>query len=309
MTSDEIFAELAGLVTESRNPDTLDIDLMDTMEIVNLINKEDHKIAPAVAGEIPYIVQAVEMICTAFRNGGRLIYIGAGTSGRIGILDAVECPPTFGSDPQLIQGIIAGGYTSLVQAQEGCEDDYELGAADIREKGITVHDVVCGLAASQRTPYVIGALQEAKQSGAKTIFVICNPRKEIKVNADVLICPVPGPEVIMGSTRMKAGSAQKMILNILTTTVMIKSGKVYQNMMVDLQQNSKKLIERSKKIIMIAANVSYKQAQNFLEQSNGRVKSAILMAMTNLDAETVEKLLAKNEGFIKRVLLEKQKGK
>jgi N-acetylmuramic acid 6-phosphate etherase len=221
----------------------------------------------------------------------------------------VECPPTFGSDPEMIQGIIAGGYDSLVQAREGSEDDYEQGAADIRDKKITGKDVVCGLAASQRTPYVIGALAEAKKLGAKTIFVICNPRGEIKVDSDVLICPVPGPEVIMGSTRMKAGSAQKMVLNILTTTAMIKSGKVYENMMIDLQQNSKKLVERSKKIIMMAAGVTYEQAQDYLDQSRGRVKSAILMAITKLDCKTVEKMLDKNGGFIKKALIEWQKGK
>jgi N-acetylmuramic acid 6-phosphate etherase len=306
---DEIFTELSNLITESRNPDSFDIDLMTTEDIVRLINKEDHKVAPAVAQEIPYIIQAVELICEAFQHGGRLFYIGAGTSGRIGVLDAVECPPTFGSDPQVIQGIIAGGPASLVQAQEGSEDNSEQGAADMRGRGINANDVVCGLAASQRTPYVIGALLEAKKHGAKTIFVICNPRGEIKVQADILICPVPGPEVIMGSTRMKAGSAQKMVLNILTTAVMIKSGKVYENMMIDLQQNSKKLVERSKKIIMIATGVGYEQAQNYLKQAKGQVKSAILMAMTNLDFQTVEKMLVKNGGFIKKALNEWQSGK
>ena len=306
---DEIFTELSGLITESRNPASLEIDLMNTEDIVRLINKEDHKVAPAVAQEIPRIIQAVDLIYDALRQGGRLFYIGAGTSGRIGVLDAVECPPTFGSDPQLIQGIIAGGTASLVQAQEGSEDNSEQGSADIRERGINARDVVCGLAASQRTPYVIAALQEAKKRGAKTIFINCNPPGDIKVQADILICPVPGPEVIMGSTRMKAGSAQKMVLNIITTAVMIKSGKVYENMMIDLQQNSKKLVERSKKIIMIATGVSYEQAQNYLKQAGGQVKSAIVMAITNLDLKTVQKMLAKNDGFIKKALNEWRSGK
>jgi N-acetylmuramic acid 6-phosphate etherase len=306
---DEIFTELSNLITESRNPDSLDIDLMNTEDIVRLINKEDHKVAPAVAQEIPYIIQAVDLICNIFRHGGRLFYIGAGTSGRIGVLDAVECPPTFGNDPQLIQGIIAGGTASLVLAQEGSEDNAEQGAVDIRDRKVNAQDVVCGLAASQRTPYVIGALTEAKKHGAKTIFVICNPRREIKVQADILICPVPGPEVIMGSTRMKAGSAQKMVLNILTTAVMIKSGKVYENMMIDLQPNSKKLVERSKKIIMIAAGIDYEEAQKYLEQAKGRVKAAILMAKTKLDLPTVEKMLIKNDGLIRKALIDWQNGK
>jgi N-acetylmuramic acid 6-phosphate etherase len=308
MAVDEIFDELSALITESRNPDTFGIDIMSTEEIIRLINKEDSKVAPAVAEEIPFIIEAVEMITAVLRSGGRLIYIGAGTSGRLGVLDAVECPPTFGTDPQMIQGVVAGGFKSLVQAQEGSEDNYQQGTVDVLEKHVTDRDVVCGIAASQRTPYVLGALEEAKKLGAKTIFLICNPRSEIKVKADVLICPVPGPEVIMGSTRMKAGSAQKMVLNILTTAVMIKLGKVYENMMIDLQPNSKKLIERSKRIIMIAARVTYEQAQDFLHKAKGRVKPAILMALTNLDLIQAEKLLTEKNGFLKKALDQSLKG-
>jgi N-acetylmuramic acid 6-phosphate etherase len=208
-------------------------------------------------------------VAEAFKIGGRIIYVGAGTSGRLGVLDASECPPTFGSDPEMVQGIVAGGFEALVRAQEGSEDKKEQGISDLLEKRISSKDVVCGIAASQRTPYVIGALEEAKKLGAKTIFVICNPREVMQMDVDVAICPVSGPEVIMGSTRMKAGSAQKMVLNILTTTAMIKQGKIYENMMIDLQQNSQKLIERSKKIIMLATDKNYEEASHFLAESNG----------------------------------------
>lgn len=307
MAENEVFRELATLVTESRNPDTFGIDIMSTEEIIRTINREDHKVPPAVEKEIPYLIKAVNIISAAFKMGGRLIYVGAGTSGRLGVLDAAECPPTFGINPEMVQGIIAGGYAALTRAQEGSEDKYEQGSIDLKEKNITSKDVVCGIAASQRTPYVIGALEEAKKCGAKTIFVICNPREKIKIDVDVAICPVAGPEIIMGSTRMKAGSSQKMVLNILTTASMIKLGKVFENMMIDLQQNSKKLVERSKKIIMIAADVSYEEAEHYLKMAKGHVKSAILMALTKLDLKTVGELLERNDGFIKKVLLEWQK--
>ena len=304
MAENIVFQELAGLVTESRNPNTNDIDIMSTEEIVRMINQEDHNVAEAIAKEIPYIVQAADIIAEAFKIGGRLIYVGAGTSGRLGVLDASECPPTFGSDPEMVQGIIAGGAEALVRAQEGSEDKKEQGVSDLLEKKISSKDVVCGIAASQRTPYVIGALEEAKKLGAKTIFVICNPREVVQVDVDVAICPVSGPEVIMGSTRMKAGSAQKMVLNILTTTAMIKQGKIYENMMIDLQQNSQKLIERSKKIIMLATDKNYEKASRFLTESNGYVKSAILMAITGLDLETARIFLDDNDGFIKKALFQ-----
>lgn len=304
MAENTVFQELAGLVTESRNPNTNDIDIMSTEEIVRLINQEDHNVAEAISKEIPYIVQAADIMAEAFKIGGRLIYVGAGTSGRLGVLDASECPPTFGSDPEMIQGIIAGGFEALVRAQEGSEDKKEQGIADLLEKKISSKDVVCGIAASQRTPYVIGALEEAKKLGAKTIFIICNPREVVQVDVDVAICPVSGPEVIMGSTRMKAGSAQKMVLNILTTTAMIKQGKIYKNMMIDLQQNSQKLIERSKKIIMLATDKNYKEASHYLAESNGHVKSAILMAITGVNLKTARTFLDDNDGFIKKALFQ-----
>jgi len=301
-----VFRELEGLVTESRNPKTNDIDILGTEEIVRLMNNEDHNVAEAIAKEIPYIVEAVDIVADAFKKGGRLIYVGAGTSGRLGVLDASECPPTFGSDPEMVQGLIAGGFDALVRALEGSEDKKEQGVSDLRDKQITSKDVVCGIAASQRTPYVIGALEEAKRHGAKTLFVICNPREVVQVDVDVAICPVPGPEVIMGSTRMKAGSTQKMVLNILTTAAMIKQGKIYENMMIDLQQNSQKLIERSKKIIMMATDLSYEKASKYLTESNGHVKSAIIMAITGLTLNQARSLLDDNDGFIKKALIDQQ---
>ena len=307
MTQNNVFQELATLVTESRNPDSYEVDIMTTEEIVRLMNKEDKKVPEAVEKEIPYIVEAVDIISQAFKDGGRLIYVGAGTSGRLGVLDASECPPTFGVSQDLVQGIIAGGYAALTKAQEGAEDDKNQGAVDLNKLNITNKDVVCGIAASRRTPYVVGALEQAKKIGARTITVICNPREHLQVDVDVAICPVPGPEVIMGSTRMKAGSAQKMVLNMLTTAAMIKQGKIYENMMIDLQQNSQKLVERSKKIIMLATEVDYDKATYFLNKANGHVKSAILMAMTGLETDDVKKLLDKNEGFIKKAVIDWRK--
>ncbi len=307
MGQNTVFKELAALITENRNPDTYNVDIMSTEEILRLINREDKKVPLAVEKEIPYIIQAAEIIAEAFIKKGRLIYVGAGTSGRLGVLDAAECPPTFGSDPEMVQGIIAGGFEALVKAQEGQEDKKDQGAIDLRKKNITSRDVVCGIAASQRTPYVIGALEEARRIGAKTIFIICNPRKVVQVDVDVAICPVPGAEVVMGSTRMKAGSAQKMVLNMLTTTAMIKLGKVYENMMVDLQPNSQKLIERSKKIIMMATDENYKKASYFLKKSQGHVKAAILMALTGQDLDSAEECLERNEGFIKKALIQWRK--
>ncbi len=306
MKENDLFNELSTLVTEGRNPRTNDIDILDTIDIVRLINSEDKKVAKIVEGEISYIAEAIEIITTAFKNGGRLIYAGAGTSGRMGVLDAAECPPTFGVDPEMVQGIIAGGYGALLKAVEGAEDFEENGRKAIVEMNVTSKDVVCGIAASRRTPYVIGAVKEAKEKGAKTLMVVCNPREDISVEVDVAICPVVGPEVIMGSTRMKSATAQKMILNILTTTSMIRLGKVYQNMMIDLQQNNLKLVERSKKIIMMAADISYEDAAKYLKDAKGHVKSAILMALSGVSFSEAKQLLAQNDGFIKKALQGKQ---
>jgi len=255
-----------------------------------------------VEKEIPYIAQAVEIVVESFKRGGRLFYIGAGTSGRLGVLDASECPPTYGVSPEMVQGIIAGGYKSLVSAQEGAEDIYDDGARDLKERGVTANDVVCGIAASRRTPYVIGAVDYARKLGAKTLYVTCTPRSEMNVEVDVAICPVVGPEVVMGSTRMKAGTATKLVLNMLTTASMIKLGKVYGNMMVDLQMTSKKLEERSKRTVMMVTGLSYDEASRYLEQAEGHVKTALVMILGGVSAQEAQKRLQEADGFVRDAL-------
>lgn len=297
-----VFQELASLVTEQRNTNTMDIDTKSTEEIIKPINEEDKKVAYAVEKEIPYIANAVEMIVECFKKGGRVFYIGAGTSGRLGVLDAAECPPTFGTDPKMVQGIIAGGKEALVRAIEGAEDHSEEGAKEIVKRGITSKDVVVGIAASKRTPYVIGALKKARSIGAGTIFVICNPRSQVDIDVDVAICPTVGPEVIMGSTRMKAGTAEKMILNMLTTTAMIRLAKIYKNMMVDLRASSQKLVERSKRVIMIATGLDYDTAEKVLKKAHGSVKVAIVMIKTNLGYNKALHLLKKADGFVRKAI-------
>ncbi len=299
-----VFNELAQLVTESRNPNTTDIDIMSVREMLTVMNSEDQKVAEAVKKEIPYIAQAVEIITQAFKTGGRLIYAGAGTSGRLGVLDAAECPPTFGVPNGMVVGLIAGGVEALYQAVEGYEDFPENGAKDIANINVTNKDVVCGIAASKRTPYVLGAIEEARKRGAKTLAVVCNPRDQLQFDVDVAICPVPGPEVIMGSTRLKAGSSQKMVLNMLTTASMIRLGKVYENMMIDLQQNNIKLVERSKKIIMLAADVDYDRAAHYLKEADGHVKTAIFIAMTQQPVDVTKRYLQKNDSFIKKAIMD-----
>ncbi len=301
-----VFDELALLVTESRNPATTDIDILPVEEMLVLMNREDKKVAGAVKKEVPYIAEAVKIIAHAFKNGGRLVYAGAGTSGRLGVLDAAECPPTFGVPNGMVVGLIAGGIEALYQAVEGFEDFPENGAKDVASINLNEKDVLCGIAASKRTPYVLGAIEEAKKRGAKTLAVVCNPREQLQFEVDVAICPVPGPEVIMGSTRLKAGSAQKMVLNMLTTASMIQLGKVYENMMIDLQLNNVKLVERSKKIIMSATGVDYDQAAAYLEKSGGHVKTAIFMAVTKQTADVARKYIDKNDGLLKKAILDFQ---
>jgi len=297
-----VFQELASLVTEQRNTNTMDIDTKSTEEIIKLINEEDKKVAYVLEKEIPYIAKAVEIIVECFKKGGRLFYVGAGTSGRLGVLDAAECPPTFGSDPKMVQGIIAGGKEALMRAIEGAEDHPEQGAKEIVKRGIMDRDVVVGIAASKRTPYVIGALKKARSIGARTIFLICNPRSQVDIDVDVAICPTVGPEVIMGSTRMKAGTAEKMILNMLTTTAMIRLGKVYKNMMVDLQATNQKLVERSKRVIMIATGVDYSTAERILKKAHQNLKAAIVMIKTNLGYNQAVDLLKRADGFVRKAI-------
>ena len=290
--SKKLFEEISNLSTEQRNPNSMNIDIASSSEILKIINEEDKTVPLAVEKELPYIEQAVEMIVEALKSGGRLLYFGAGTSGRLGIIDAAECPPTFGTSHELIKGYIAGGRKAVFRAQEGAEDLEENGAADVLKAIVTSKDVVCGIAASKRTPYVVGAIKKAKELGAKTLFITSNPREQFDLKeVDVAICPYVGPEVIMGSTRMKSGTAQKLVLNMMTTASMIRLGKVYENMMIDLQMTNKKLVERSKRIVMTITGVSYEEAEEFLAKANGHVKTALVMIKANVDAEAARERL------------------
>lgn len=311
MTDNELFYEISLLATEQNNPRTRQIDIATTEEILHLINEEDKNVPFAVEKEIPNIAKAVEIIVEAFKQGGRLFYIGAGTSGRLGIVDAAECPPTFGTPPDLVQGIIAGGKEAVFRAQEGAEDNEEDGKKVIETYGIKPPDVVVGIAASGRTPYVKAAVLEARRRGIKTIFIATSPVEKVKelgVVADVFICPVVGPEVIAGSTRMKSGTAQKLVLNMLSTASMIRLGKTYGNIMVDLQLTNNKLRERAKKIIMDICKVDYQTAQNVLKESDGKVKVALVMLLGKVSKQEALKLLEESNGFVK-IALKKAKSK
>lgn len=293
-----IFEQLKNLVTEASNPSSRNIHSKSTEEILRIINSEDKRIPGIVDHEIPMIAEAVDLLVETFTKGGRLFYLGAGTSGRLGVLDASECPPTFGTEPEMVQGIIAGGEKALTRSQEGTEDDDKQGALDLMARGFTANDVACGIAASFRTPYVLAAIRQARQVGGKTIYVTCNPRSEVDVDVDVLISPVVGPEVIMGSTRMKAGTATKLVLNMLTTASMIRLGKVYGNMMVDLMMTSRKLEERSKRTVMIVTGVDYEMASRFLIEAGGHVKTALVMILASVDAEEARRRLHASDGFV-----------
>ena len=299
----KLFEYLKKLVTESSNPQSINLDRLSTSEILELINNEDAAVALIVRQQIPQIARAVELVSKAFSEGGRLIYIGAGTSGRLGVLDAAECPPTFGISPEQIVGLIAGGPPTLIRSAEGIEDDIQAGALDIDKIDVVSKDVVMGLTASRRTPYVIAGLNRASEKGAGTILLCCNPSPDDDDNDfDILITPVVGPEVLAGSTRMKSALAEKMILTMITTTVMVKLGKVYKNMMVDLQATSEKLVERSKHTIVEAVDCDYQTAGEFLEKAGGHVKTAIVMAKLGCDIDTARKLLKESGGFIYKAI-------
>lgn len=291
--------EFASLLTEQRNPRSREIDLQSTDSILRIINSEDKLVALAVEKELPHIAQAVEIVVESFQKGGRLLYFGAGTSGRLGVLDAAECPPTFGVPPEMVVGVIAGGEAAVFSAQEGVEDIAEQGARDVDRYKVRNVDVICGLAASKRTPYVVAAVARARELGAKTIYITTNPRSSFNLEVDVAICPEVGPEVIMGSTRMKSGTAQKLVLNMLTTASMIRLGKVYENMMVDLQLKSQKLVERAKRIIMLVTGVDYHTASTYLEHSGGHVKTAIVMIANNMTAAEARACLEQAKGFVR----------
>ncbi|MFD1411680.1 N-acetylmuramic acid 6-phosphate etherase [Lapidilactobacillus gannanensis] len=291
-------------ITEQRNSRSLNIDTMSTVEIIKLINQEDQQV-PAIIGQ-PNVQDAIatiiDQIVLSFQNNGRLFYLGAGTSGRLGILDAAECVPTFGSAPEMIQGLIAGGSGALIKAVEGAEDSAELGANDLKEKQLAENDFVLGIAASGRTPYVIGGLDYAKSIGCQTGALSCNNNAIISRHATYAIEAVVGPEVITGSTRMKAGTAQKLILNTISTTAMIKLGKVYSNLMVDVQPTNLKLVDRAKRIIQDATDVDYKTATQFYNDAAGQPKVAIVMINGQVSRQQAEQILNANNGFISRAL-------
>jgi N-acetylmuramic acid 6-phosphate etherase len=304
--SKKLFDEISALSTEQRNKNSMNIDNESIEGILKIINNEDKTIPSAVEKELVFIEKAVEHIVHGLKNGGRLLYFGAGTSGRLGVVDASECPPTFGTPFGLIEGYIAGGKEAMFRAQEGAEDFEENGASDVIKAGVTDKDVVCGIAASRRTPYVIGAIKKAHELGAKTLYVTCTPRSTFNIeNVDVAICIDVGPEVIMGSTRMKSGTAQKLVLNMLTTASMIRMGKVYENMMIDLQMTNKKLEERSKKIIMTITGVDYENAEDYLKKSKGHVKTALVMIIANVDYEEAQLRLQKADGFVRKAIYDK----
>lgn len=299
MTNDALIAALSHLVSEGRNPDTMDIDLQPSIEIVKRLNQQDKSVPLAVEKVLPEVAQAVDKIVEAFQVGGRLIYLGAGTSGRLGVLDASECPPTFGVSDQMVLGLIAGGQDAMFKAKEGAEDDPQLGESDLQSLNLTPDDVVVGIAASGRTPYVIGALTYANELGATTVALSCNPDSPIAEIAEIAISPVVGPEALTGSTRLKSGTAQKLVLNMLTTASMIRLGKSYQNLMVDVKATNKKLLARATRIVMQATDCDKAQATSTLEETEFDVKLAILMILTGLGIQEAREQLHYQQGFLR----------
>ena len=279
----------------------MEVDRLSPGEIVDLINREDRTVAEAVGREREAIARALELVVETFRAGGRLFYVGAGTSGRLGVLDAAEMPPTYGTDPELVQGIIAGGYQALVRAQEGAEDHPEDGARDLEERGVRAGDFVLGIATSGTTPFVHGALARARELGARTGFLLCTPPSdELRATHDVVIAPLVGPEVVTGSTRMKAGTATKLVLNTITTGAMILTGKVWGNLMVDLQVTCEKLRDRAQRILRVTLELEAPDAQALLERAGGSVKTAIVMERRGVGREEAERLLEEAEGVVAR---------
>lgn len=282
-------------LTERRNPRSRDVDVASSLELVDLINAEDATVAAAVARARVEIARAVELVEAAFRAGGRLLYVGAGTSGRLGVLDASECPPTFGTPPAMVVGIIAGGFPALVKPSEGAEDDVSAGVQEMDTRQVGRNDVVVGIAASGTTPYVRGALERARELGARTVFLSCSePPQALREGCDVCVTVLTGPEVVTGSTRMKAGTATKLVLNTLTTAAMIRVGKTYGNLMVDLEAWSEKLVDRGERILMEVAGVGRDAARKLIEDAGGRVKTAIVMARRGVDRPEAEQLLARH---------------
>ena len=293
---------LENLTTERRNEQTFGLDEMSITQAVNLMNQEDQKVAQAVSKELCNIEPVIEQTIESFKKGGRLIYMGAGTSGRLGVLDAAECVPTFGVEPEMVVGLIAGGEAAMTVAVEGAEDSLELGREDLINLHLTENDMVLGIAASGRTPYVIGGLDYARSIGAKTATISCNKDAEISKHADFPIEVDTGPEFLTGSTRLKSGTAQKLILNMISTISMIGIGKVFNNLMVDVKPTNEKLVERSKRIIMQATDVDYETAEKYFDEAEQNVKLAIVMILTDSDKKTAQEKLVDANGFVKGTL-------
>lgn len=293
---------LGALVSETRNPATYRLDEMSTLEMVTCFNQEDSKVPLAIQQVLPEIAQAVDLAAASFKAQGRLIYLGAGTSGRLGVLDASECPPTFGVPHGMVIGLIAGGPGALLKAVEGAEDNADLGEQDLKDIQLSAVDTVVGLAASGRTPYVIGALRYASSLGCATVAISCNPGSAIAQEAQVAISPVVGPEALTGSTRMKSGTAQKLVLNMISTGAMVKTGKVYQNLMVDVKATNHKLVDRACRIVVEATGAQRSEAEAALQQTAYEVKPAILMILAQIDASQARERLIKHQGFLRAAL-------
>ncbi|HFZ8995868.1 TPA: N-acetylmuramic acid 6-phosphate etherase [Citrobacter freundii] len=293
---------LGALVSETRNPQTMDLDALSTLELVQRFNQQDALVAQAVKETLPEVARAVDAAADALKAGGRIIYMGAGTSGRLGVLDASECPPTFGVPHGLVIGLIAGGPGALLKAVEGAEDSAQAGEDDLRALNLTAQDLVVGLAASGRTPYVIGGLQYAHQTGCVTVAISCNPGSPVASEADIAISPVVGPEALTGSTRLKSGTAQKLVLNMISTGAMVKFGKVYQNLMVDMKATNVKLVDRACRMVVEATGITREEANALLEQTGFEVKPAILMALSGLSADAAREKLSAHQGFLRAAL-------
>lgn len=290
------------LLTEQRNPASATIDELATLDLVRLINREDARVAPAVEAVLPHVAAAVDLVVEALASGGRLFYLGAGTSGRLGILDASECPPTYSTDPDLVQGLIAGGQTAMFRAVEGAEDDTTGAEQPLRERNLSERDVVVGIAASGVTPWVLGGLRFARSVGCRTAFFSCSPEAAASVDVDVIIAPVVGPEVVTGSTRMKAGTATKLVLNTLTTAAMVRLGKTFGNLMVDLQPTNAKLRDRMIRILATLADLTEDDARQRLDATDWQLKPALVMEMCDVDADTARQRLEKADGRVKAAI-------
>lgn len=300
---------LNDLTTEKRNTNTMNLDEMSPYEIITVMNNEDKKVIEAVHDELSHIEQIIKWTSKSLESGGRIIYLGAGTSGRIGILDAVECPPTFGVSYNTVVGVIAGGEGAFVKAKEGAEDSFDYGKEDLKKANLTDKDVVIGLSASGRTPYVIGGLKYAGSIGCKTASIACNKNSEISKYADCAVEIITGPEILSGSTRLKAGTAEKMVLNMISTVSMVNIGKVYENLMVDVRQTNKKLVTRAENIVMQAVGCTRETAKDTLKKADGEAKVAIIMLLLGCDAAAAKNCLIQSNGKVKNALTKINKGK